>query len=265
MSQRITSAEEQVRTEAELAKRLIGASDRERQALYGDVYDDIYSMHLSRNASTLEFGASLRLLPFLVKLTRPADSVLEIGCGAGLMAVELARAGRDVTGIDVSKVILSKASARAGTVPGLRFERVRGVTLPFADEAFDSAYSIEVVEHLHERDAITHFKEVRRVLRPGGRYWFLTPTRLASVGASGRFGVSVDADADVHLKEWTYTELQSVLSGIGFSRVAVPFRAHRALYLPWMPLRLIARAERLRSRPLGRVLGLGLLSVVAIR
>lgn len=265
MSEPIVSAEEQVQIEAELAKRLMQATARERQALYGAVYDEIYAMHFSRDASTLEFGASPALLPFLLKLTRPAEAVLEIGCGAGLMAIALARDGRQVTAIEVSQVMLDKARARSEGVGGVRFEKIRGVAIPSADAAFDSAYSIEVVEHLHEHDALAHFSEVCRVLRPGGRYWFMTPTRLASLGAGERFGVSVEVDADVHLKEWTYAELEPALKQAGFTNLAVPVRVHRALYLPWIPLRAAAAAERTRSSALRRILGLGLISVVARR
>lgn len=262
----MTSAEEQVQIEAELAKRLLSAPEHDRRALYGDVYDEIFRMHLSRDASTLDFGTSPMFLPFLLKLTRSAEPILEVGCGAGSMAIELARAGRKVIGIDVSQVILDKARARCKGVTGVEFERVSGVTLPYPDETFGAAYSIEVVEHLHENDALAHFAEMHRVLRPGGRYWFLTPSGLAAGGPSERFGVSIEAEADVHLKVWTYGELLPVLTGIGFCRLCVPFRAHRALFVPWLPLWFMARAEQTGSRALTRILGVKQgCSVVAIR
>ncbi|MBV9803781.1 MAG: class I SAM-dependent methyltransferase [Solirubrobacterales bacterium] len=265
MSDRSVSAEAQVQAEAELAKQLLSATDRERQKLYGTVYDEIYSMHLSRDPATLEFGATPRMLPFLLKLTRPGEPVLEIGCGAGLIAIELARAGRQVTALEVSEVVLDHARRRAAGVSGVHFEKVDGITVPHPDASFETAYSIEVIEHLHEQDAIAHFAEVHRLLRPGGRYWFATPSRLGSVGASERFGVEVAADADVHLKEWTYSELGHILARAGFNRLSVPVRVHRAQFLPWMPFALAMRAERARSRLLRRLLGVGAISVVARR
>jgi ubiquinone/menaquinone biosynthesis C-methylase UbiE len=68
------------------------------------------------------------------------------------MAIELARAGRCVTGIDVSRVALEKARSRGERVRGLEFTLVTGVNLPYADAVFNFAYSIEVLAHLHERD-----------------------------------------------------------------------------------------------------------------
>src|SRR5439155_16075343 len=159
-----TSDEEQVLVEAELAKKLADASPQDRQKLYGPMYDQIYAMHLSRAPETLEFGASPVLLPLLLKLSRPGNKVLEVGCGAGLLAIELARSGRQVTGVEVSDVILEQARRRSQGVTGVTFETVTGVGLPFPDEAFDFAYSIEVLEHLHEADVEEHLYEVRRVL-----------------------------------------------------------------------------------------------------
>jgi ubiquinone/menaquinone biosynthesis C-methylase UbiE len=263
------SREEQVRTEAELAKRLAAAPRDDRQRLYGEVYDRIYEMHLGREPDRLEFGASRALLPILLKLTRPGDRVLEVGCGAGLLAIELARAGRRVTGLEVSEVILERARRRAEGVDGIELRHVEGIELPYPDASFDFAYSVEMLEHLHEQDAVDHLAEAGRVLRPGGRYWLMTPSALDSIGANERFGTDVDVDADTHLKEWTYGELRGVLRRAGFGRLTVPVREHRVLWFPRMPLGLWAAVERVPRavlRPgLIRLLGVGRCSVVAER
>ena len=244
----MTSAEDQVKVEAELAKQLADAPPEERQALYSEVYDRIYEMHFSRAPETLEFGAHLGFMPMLEKLSSPGDRVLEVGCGAGLMAVELARRGRRVTGLEVSEVILERARERAADVDGVELMRVEGTGLPFPDASFDFAYSIEVLEHLHEADGAAHIAEVARVLRPGGRYWFLTPSPWESTAIDERFGVEVEVDADVHLKEWTYGELKPVLERAGFRRARVPVRDHRALSLPFVPMGLIVGFERVVAR-----------------
>jgi 2-polyprenyl-3-methyl-5-hydroxy-6-metoxy-1,4-benzoquinol methylase len=267
-SGRISSVD-QVSVEADLARQLAEAPEEERHRLYGEIYDRVYEMHLSRSPETLEFGATPAFLPLLMKLTRREERVLEVGCGAGLLARELAKAGRNVIGIDVSNRILEQARVRAAGVPNLLLEHAEGVTLQYRGEYFDFAYSIEVVEHLHENDAIRHFVEVHRVLKPGGQYWFLTPNRLARITASERFGVDVDVDADVHLKEWTFGELEPVLGRAGFDKARVPFRDHRALRVPPFPLAFASAVERLprrlRRRTLMRALGLNRCSVVASR
>lgn len=227
--------------EAALAKRLLAASDVERESLYGEVYDEIYSMHFKRAPGVLEFGASPLLMPLLLDLTDQGQEVLEVGCGTGLLSIELARRGRIVTGLDVSTVALEHARRRAVDVPGANFEQIGGLDLGPA-ESYDFAFSIEVLEHLHERDVPLHLSEVLRVLNPGGAYWILTPHPLGSGGVAERFGVSADAPGDVHLKEWTYTEIGALLAGVGFADIRMPFpvarvgsrRQTRAPRLAWM-------------------------------
>jgi len=141
----------------------------------------------------------------LTKLSNPGNAVLEVGCGAGYLAIELAKRVRTVTGIDVSDRILKVA--RAHTVNGIEFLRVDGVELPFPTDSFHLVYSIEVFEHLHPDDALKHLREARRILRPGGKLWALTPNRTFKISAGARFGIDATHGEDIHLKEWTYEEL----------------------------------------------------------
>jgi SAM-dependent methyltransferase len=261
----MTSPEEQIRAEAELARQLAEAPEHERRKLYGPAYDRIYKMHLSRAPDVLDFGADLRLMPLLLKLTEPGDCVLEIGCGTGLLAVELAKAERVVTAVDVSQVALDKARERAGGTT-LTLERIDGAVLPFEDLSFAFAYSVEGLEHKHPDDVFEHLREVRRTVRHGGHYWFLTPSGLASSTAGERFGVEAETetDADVHLKEWTYTELQRALRDAGWWNAKVPLRDYEHLWWPRLSLGTAAWLER--HVPPGRLfdrLGLGRCSVVA--
>jgi SAM-dependent methyltransferase len=235
-----TSAEEQVRVEGRLASKLLAASDAERPDLYGEAYDRIYEMHLPRRGDTAAeqtFGASPRMLGRLLRLTEPDDDVLEIGCGAGFLAIELARAARSVTGVDASQVILAIARRHVSSLERRpTFRHVSGVHLPFADETFDLAYSIEVLEHLHPDDVPIHLHEVRRVLRPGGGYWLATPNATFAPSVYERFGIEASQPvADVHLKEWTYRELILALDRAGFRGIRSPWRNTRLHRLPLLP------------------------------
>ena len=94
--------------------------------------------------------------------------LLEVGCGAGTDLAYLARRFQHVVGVD-----LAEAGARlAGGA--LHHWQVKGTTLvadgealPFADGAFDLAYSFGVLHHTD--DPAQALREIRRVLRPGGR------------------------------------------------------------------------------------------------
>jgi ubiquinone/menaquinone biosynthesis C-methylase UbiE len=103
---------------------------------------------------------------------QPADKVLEIGFGPGVAIELLARqatAGR-VAGIDVSTEMVEQARARnaaairAGAVD-LRHGAVE--RLPFEDETFDLGLAINSMQVWPDR--ASGVREIRRVLRPGGR------------------------------------------------------------------------------------------------
>ncbi|MGK7346164.1 MAG: class I SAM-dependent methyltransferase [Candidatus Nitrospinota bacterium M3_3B_026] len=93
--------------------------------------------------------------------------VLEVGCGAGTDSAQFARAGADVTSMDLT----SKATAltkRHFEVMELQNHIIQGdaQTLPFASGSFDIAYSMGVLLSVPRTDVAV--KEIHRVLKPGG-------------------------------------------------------------------------------------------------
>lgn len=242
---RVISLEEQATAEAELAGQLMAAPDIDRRSLYGSVYDRVYEMHLSRvGSSVLEqtFGATPGLLGRLLRLSAPGECVLEVGCGAGYLATELARHRRHVVGVEVSEVILNQARRHAADVEGVEFRLTSGLVLPLPDETQDLVYSVQVFEHLHERDVEQHLQEVHRVLRPGGNYWILTPNRKFSASSS-TCSSTPSRSPDVHLREWTYRELASLFRSTGFRRVRSPLRNNHFPGLPLFPVSLFCAIE----------------------
>ena len=96
--------------------------------------------------------------------------VLDAGCGAGRVSVELARRGYDVVGADVSEPLLRAARAYAeASGVRVRFERVEPLRLPYADASFDAALSIKTLCYIPGRAArAAYLRELGRVLRPYG-------------------------------------------------------------------------------------------------
>ncbi|MEA4857814.1 MAG: class I SAM-dependent methyltransferase [Solidesulfovibrio sp.] len=100
--------------------------------------------------------------------------VLDFGCGDGITALGLSRLGPGrVVGVDINpsfRHLPALAAANCGLEalpPNLSFVRVAGdCRLPFAEGAFDAAYSWSVFEHL--RDVPAALAALRRALRPGG-------------------------------------------------------------------------------------------------
>jgi SAM-dependent methyltransferase len=91
-------------------------------------------------------------------------SVLEVGCGAGTLAVRLAEAGFEVTGVDVSAEALRMAQAHADA-KGVSVQWREGFAehLPFADKSFDYLTCCHTLEHVKDLDAAV--RELKRVAR----------------------------------------------------------------------------------------------------
>ena len=103
---------------------------------------------------------------------QPGESVLEVGCGSGVIMRELARwaaGGNRLIGRDVNPYLLREARAlarRAGLLDHIDFGEGSGEALPLPDAAVDVALSSTVFE---EGDADRMLAEIVRVTRPGGR------------------------------------------------------------------------------------------------
>lgn len=94
--------------------------------------------------------------------------VLEIGCGIGTDGAQFAKAGADYTGVDLTEAAIELARKRF-QMAGLQGEfRVADAEhLEFPDDSFDVVYSHGVLHHTPDIEAA--LREIRRVLKPGGR------------------------------------------------------------------------------------------------
>lgn len=98
-------------------------------------------------------------------------SVLELGCGVGAQLRVLSRRfpGCRFTGVDISPRQLDQARrllAEPLAAGRVDLAQASAFRLPFQDASFDAAYTVWVLEHLDNHDAL--LKEASRVLRPGG-------------------------------------------------------------------------------------------------
>ncbi|PZG54321.1 SAM-dependent methyltransferase [Spongiactinospora gelatinilytica] len=120
--------------------------------------------------------------------------VLEVGCGAGQAGRWLAAQGAQATGFDLSARQL-RHSRRIDEASGVRLAAVQADArrVPFADASFDLACSAYgALPFVADAGAV--LGEVRRVLRPGGRFVFSVthPVRWAFPDDPGRRGLTAD-------------------------------------------------------------------------
>jgi len=114
--------------------------------------------------------------------------VLDVGCGAGLAAEELARAGHDVLGIDAAPAPIAAAIAHAAASPGLRLTyRVAAPEALRAEGAsFPVITALEVIEHT--ADPADFIATLAALLEPGGLLVLSTLNRTAASFAAAKLG-----------------------------------------------------------------------------
>lgn len=111
----------------------------------------------------------------LVELADPQrdEVVLDVGTGTGAVALAIASGAgtNDVTGIDASREMIEMARRKAAKArSGVKFQVAAIEELPFANGTYDLVTSSLMLHHLPTDLKPTAIAEVRRVLKPGGRF-----------------------------------------------------------------------------------------------
>ena len=177
-------------------------------------------------------------------------TLLDVGCGDGALASELARRGAIVTGLDADPAMIAAARRSVG-VEGARLHLVEGraETLPFGQATFDIALAVTVLCFV--RDATQAVREMARVLKPEGRL---------VVGELGRWNLWA---AQRRIRGWlgdptwraaqfrSATELRALVHAAGLKVIEV----RGAAYYP--PCTAVARLLAPVDAQLGRRTSLG--------
>lgn len=116
-----------------------------------------------------EAGLAADFLDKLIRhefhMKQPASElrVLDFGCGQGYLVKALGALGYEMQGCDVQAYWDGKQLSHASR---LRVIPLQPYALPFGDNSFDLVVSTSVLEHVRNKEEV--FREVRRVLKPGG-------------------------------------------------------------------------------------------------
>lgn len=206
--------------ERKLARTLKEASKSERTGLYSIIYNKLFQLvpdhpQLTRIVATGEREAQIsRQLQLLGPFLRGVDRFVEIGAGDCALSIEVARNGISCVAVDVSSELLEKADCP----PNVRTALSGGTDLPVESSSIDLVYSNQLMEHLHEDDALEQLESIVDVLKPGGSYICITPSRLS--GPHDISGFFTEIAEGLHLKEYSIADLSNILFDAGFSSVS---------------------------------------------
>lgn len=165
------------------------------------------------------------LFKYVIKAPTQKIRVLDAGCGLGVYIEFLKKHGVDAYGIDISHyaAMISRQPIASAT------------NIPFRSNIFDVVISAHLVEHLTESDITIFLEGVRRVLKPGGRVFLLTPNTWCPIKIL--YGKSWFYDP-YHINLQSPYKLMKTLQNCGFCNIIFVFK---------IPLN-IENTDRLKER-----------------
>lgn len=108
------------------------------------------------------------------RVVQKGERILDLGCGTGYNLEHLQPVTSDIVGLDLNFGMLRKARQSAAKYGWKgRFLQGTATELPFPDASFDAVVSAYMMVYLDHEQSVQCLREVRRVLRPGGRLGLL--------------------------------------------------------------------------------------------
>lgn len=138
-------------------------SESKRPKLF-DSWPDDYDRWFTTPAGALIKNIESELLQELL-CPKPAERILDAGCGTGVFTLDILSQGAHVVGIDLSCPMLQRAKAKAKAHP-LQLVSADLLRLPFRKDSFDKVISVTALEFIE--DGKKAIEEFFRVVRRGG-------------------------------------------------------------------------------------------------
>lgn len=169
--------------------------------------------------------------------------ILDMGCGAGLLANDIALSGYKVTGIDLSTTSLKVAQARDVT-HSVKYQMGDVYKVPFANESFDVVTAMDLLEHVSDPERV--IAEAQRVLRPGGVFFFNTFNKnplawLVVIKGMEWFVKNTPQDYHVYSLFINPNKLKGWLDDFGFETMSI--RGIRPVFGQWALFKLLKSRE----------------------
>ncbi len=157
-----------------------------------------------------------------LKRIAPTGRLLEVGCALGFLLDGVRRFSNwTVMGVDVSEFGIYFARKRFG------LDAICGTLeeVGFEDESFDFIVQKDLLEHVPDPRAL--LAETRRILKPGGRLWLITPNGEANIRPLQKIARRIQQNGQDllprldqgHISFFQFRHLESLFAEFGFKRV----------------------------------------------
>lgn len=148
-----------------------------------------------RRMDVVGFLYTVRECANLLQLS-PSDRLLDIGCGTGIVALAISPYVRSIHAVDVSPGMVERARRNLSDAGNVRIDCGSILKIPADDASAEKVLAYSVLQYLPDVEAVrTAFREIVRVLAPGGRALFAANPDPAKLDAYLDFFVGPDHTA----------------------------------------------------------------------
>jgi len=217
--------------EKDLARKLLGSTSQNRwetfKRCYTSLYSELYWLNQSEESEACDVLSLKRFSLWPEIIGGPPKKIFEVGPGRGELISYLANGGYMCRGMEITEErgenqVFSCRNLSWGVGDGIHLDQFEKCS------TYDVVISNQVIEHMHPDDLVEHFTSVRSILADEGRFIFTTPHKYFGPSDISRV-FKHKKPLGMHLKEYSYKELHSLLLQSGFKNVYAFFRMPQKL------------------------------------
>jgi ubiquinone/menaquinone biosynthesis C-methylase UbiE len=152
------------------------------------------------------------------------DKILEIGFGSGMSFLNLTEKYQEIHGLDLTADIKEVQSVFDGLAIQTHLQNGNVLSMPYETNSFDTVLLISILEHLKPMELELAFKEIYRVLKPGGQVVYGVPVERPFMVSMFRIlGTDIrthhfSTDKEIYqaaLKVFTQQKIQKMVGPMG--------------------------------------------------